>query len=256
MLAWFDPRLMQYPTSVAITWQTSFDQLGEPARSLLQRLAWWGPEPIPESIMEVAVPGLDAGAADPFDALAELEGYSLVTRAADTPSFSVHRLVQEVTRRRQRDEANNAHLSEALGWLDNAFVDDPGDVRHWPALDPLAPHARAVAAHADAAGIGEPTARLISQTGALFLAKALHAEAETLMRRVVAIYETSLGAEHPNVATALNNLAQLLQATNRLEEAELLSRRAVEILLRFAAETGHPHPNLDAAIENYEGLKA
>jgi hypothetical protein len=29
--AWFDPRLMQYPTSIAATWQTSFDQLSEPA---------------------------------------------------------------------------------------------------------------------------------------------------------------------------------------------------------------------------------
>ena len=72
VLGWFDPRLMQYPTSVAITWQTSFDQLEEPAQTLLQRLGWFGPEPIPESIIEVAVPGLDAAAAAPFEALAEL----------------------------------------------------------------------------------------------------------------------------------------------------------------------------------------
>jgi hypothetical protein len=53
VLAWFDPRLMQYPK--AVTWQTSFDQLGGPARRLLQRLAWLAPEPIPESLMEVPV---------------------------------------------------------------------------------------------------------------------------------------------------------------------------------------------------------
>jgi tetratricopeptide (TPR) repeat protein len=49
------------------------------------------------------------------------------------------------------------------------------------------------------------------------------------MARVVTIFENSYGKEHPNVATALNNLAQLLQATNRLSEAEPLMRRALAI---------------------------
>ncbi|MEL7335223.1 MAG: tetratricopeptide repeat protein, partial [Planctomycetota bacterium] len=35
--------------------------------------------------------------------------------------------------------------------------------------------------------------------------------------------------EHPKVAIRLNNLAQLLQATNRLSEAEPLMRRALAI---------------------------
>jgi len=56
------------------------------------------------------------------------------------------------------------------------------------------------------------------------------------------------------VSIDLNNLAQLLQATNRLEEAEPLSRRSVEILLRFGAATGHEHPHLRATIANHESL--
>ena len=36
------------------------------------------------------------------------------------------------------------------------------------------------------------------------------------MRRALAIDEKSFGADHPNVAITLNNLALLLQATNRL----------------------------------------
>ena len=46
------------------------------------------------------------------------------------------------------------------------------------------------------------------------------------MRRALAIDEASYGPDHPNVASDLNNLAQLLQATNRLGEAEPLMRRA------------------------------
>jgi hypothetical protein len=79
-------------------------------------------------------------------------------------------------------------------------------------------------------------------------------EAEPLMRRALAIWENSLGADHPNVATALNNLAALLQATNRLGEAEPLMRRMVEIFLQFTRSTGHRHPHLQAAVSNYAGL--
>ena len=42
------------------------------------------------------------------------------------------------------------------------------------------------------------------------------------MRRAVAIDERCYGPDHPEIAIDLNNLAQLLQATNRLAEAEPL----------------------------------
>ena len=74
------------------------------------------------------------------------------------------------------------------------------DVRDWPVLNPLLPHAQAVAGHADAAGITAPTVRLMNQLGVMYLTKSLHAEAEPLMRRALAIDEASFGPDHPNVA--------------------------------------------------------
>ena len=251
VLAWLDPRLMQSSRSVAITWQTSFDQLGGPARRMLQRLAWLAPEPIPESLLDVPVPGFDAAEADPFSALTELESYSLVTRAADTPTFSVHRLVQEVTRRSLQGDPAHTALTEALQWIDAAFVGNAQDPRDWPVLDPLGPHARAVAAHADATGIPEPTVRLMNQTGLLLSTKALYAEAEPLMRRALAIDEQSFGPDHPNVAIRLNNLAQLLQDTNRLAEAEPLMRRALAI---DEQSFGPDHPNVAIDLNNLAQL--
>ena len=50
VLAWNEPRLTQYPVSLAITWLTSFEQLSEEARTLLRRLAWLSPAPIPENL--------------------------------------------------------------------------------------------------------------------------------------------------------------------------------------------------------------
>ena len=79
-------------------------------------------------------------------------------------------------------------------------------------------------------------------------------EAEPLLQRVVKIFEKSLGEDHPNVATALNNLAQLYKATNRLKEAEPLMERTLVIFLQFTRRTGHPHPHLHDAINNYSAL--
>ena len=241
VLSWYDPRLMQYPKSVAVTWQTTFDELGESARQLLQHLAWVSPAPIPESLLDVSI-AEGENKADPFMALAKLESYSLVTRATDNPSFSVHRLVQEVTRR-QCEDPDYTRLNEALRRIDAAFVGDPQDVRNWPTLNPLLPHAQAVVEHADAAGITTPAVRLMNRLGLMYLTKSLYTEAEPLMRRALATDEASFGPDHPKVARDLNNLASLLQATNRLIDAEPLMRRALVIFIK-SASAEHPHSRI------------
>ena len=43
-------------------------------------------------------------------------------------------------------------------------------------------------------------------------------EAEPLMRRALEIDMAAFGEQHPTVATRLNNLATLLQDTDRLEK--------------------------------------
>src|SRR6185369_16007009 len=268
VLRWFDPRVSHYPSSVAITWQTSFDRLSSSARRLLERLAWLGPEPIPESLLDVVVlrntttlvrffrrlffrPVPQDPVKDPRAAFSQLAAYSLVTRAGDAPSFTVHRLVQDVTRRSLKDHSLQESLIEALRWVNAAFNGDPGDVRTWPTLDPLGPHARVVVAFADTAGVADPTARLMNELGQLFKAKALLAEAEPLMKRVVTIFESSLGEQHPKVAAALNNLAGLLQDTNRLAEAEPLMRRALAI---DEQSLGATHPKVAIRLNNLAQL--
>ncbi|MFL6233993.1 MAG: tetratricopeptide repeat protein, partial [Thermoanaerobaculia bacterium] len=254
VLTWFDPRVSHYSASIAITWQTSVDRLSAPARRLLERLAWLGQEPIPESLLDVPVPD-SLEEPDRRDALVELATYSLVTRDGETPTLTVHRLVQDVTRRSLRngpgDRSITEILGEALRWIDDAFVGNPQDVRTWPTLDPLAPHARAVVMYADTTGIADPTGRLMNGLALLFDAKSLLGEAELLKRRVLAIAEQSFGAEHPNVATALTNLALLLQATNRLSEAEPLMRRALEI---DEQSFGTEHPNVARDLNNLASL--
>ncbi len=254
VLAWFNERLMKYPRSLAITWQTSVDQLSPAARRLLERLAWLGPEPIPESLLVVPVPGEAEPPPESFEALAGLASYSPVTRFTRSPTITVHRLLQDVTRRRLGEAARQSTLVEALGWVNAAFVGNPNDVRTWPTLDPLAPHASAVVAYADEAAIADPTARLMNNLAQLLQATNRLSEAEPLMRRALRNDESSYGGDHPRVAIRLNNLAVLLQATNRLGEAEPLMRRAFGILLDFRRCSGHEHPEFEAVLGNLHSL--
>ena len=76
---------------------------------------------------------------------------------------------------------------------------------------------------------------------------ACYSAAEPLMRRALAIDEHNHGAQNPNVAVRLDNLGQLLQATNRLVEAETLIRRALAIDERHF---GQEHPNVAIRAHN------
>ncbi len=254
VLDWFDKNLMSYDhdAGLAATWATSVDRLTPDARRLLERLAFLAPEPVPNSLIEVAAPGASPGF-DARAARANLFAYSLVSRAAvetgktTQDGFAVHRLVQDFTRRLMTEARREAALREALGWVDRAFHGEPRDVQNWQVLDPLAPHVFAVAKQSDEAAIAAPTTRLFNLLALLLQAKARYAEAEPLFRRALAIDEASAGPDHPDVAIDLNNLGLLLHATNRLGEAEPLFRRALAI---DEASSGPVHSRVATDLNN------
>ncbi len=159
----------------------------------------------------------------------ELEGLSLLNRSGEAPTFVVHRLVQEVTRLRQELAQVPHELAAALAWIDAAFAGDPQDVRSWPVLEPLESHAKAVASFASGAGVAGVTAKVLNQVGLLLLNKVDYSEVEPLLRCALQIAETSYDQDNPDGAACLNNLAGLLQDTNRLAEAETLMWRALAI---------------------------
>jgi tetratricopeptide (TPR) repeat protein len=257
VLTWLDVRQMKYPQSVAITWETTCGQLSPPAAALLEILAWFAPDPVPEWVLlgkathPLAVEAL--GGADVALALADLERYSLLKRqlTAERSSLLVHRLVQEVTRWRLPAEARHRRLAEALRLVDAVAIGELEDFRTWPVWVPLSPHVQALVDHAERAEIDQPTARLKSGLAVLLTTKALHADAEPLMRRALALDERTFGPDHPKVAIHLNNLAALLHATNRLAEAEPLMRRALAIDERGL---GPEHPNVAIRLSNLAAL--
>lgn len=116
----FDPNVTGYPRSVATTWLTSYQKLAPEDKFLLDVLAWFAPEPIPRRVVRKTWPqkALDLAPAHFREklggkrALRGLLEYSLVQTRSDEPDlFSVHRLVQNVGRIRQRQAGVN--ISEA-----------------------------------------------------------------------------------------------------------------------------------------------
>jgi tetratricopeptide (TPR) repeat protein len=259
VLSWYDPRIMQYPASVAVTWKTTFDRLSPTAGAILRLTAFLAPDPMQAEMFEEGEEfvrlaagllaeerGKDPDAGSILSALAELGTYSMITRP-EGRRLAVHRMVQEAMRSQIPKERLRDWIELSLRVVNLFSPFDSDDVRTWPVWDPLRPHATVIVAAADAAAITDPTGRLMNQLGLLLHAKGLFSEAEPLMRRALAIYEASFGPEHPEVAVDLNNLAQLLKATNRLDEAEPLMKRAFAI---DEASFGPEHPNVAIRLNN------
>jgi tetratricopeptide (TPR) repeat protein len=259
---WYDERVMDYPRSLAATWQQTVERLGLAPAALLRLMAYLAPDPIPnalfesgeelvaEAIRQLAEETSQPPKREPVSvALGNLAAYSMIEQ--EDGVVVVHRLVQEVTRTRIPAEQQRAWIELALRLVDHFAPEPPDDVRTWPVWDLLRPHAAVVLAHAEAAGLPEPTGRLMNELGALLATKGLFAEAEGLYRRALDIGQVAFGSDDPKVASYLNNLAQLLKATNRLAEAEPLMRRALEI---DQAAFGGEHPNVAEDLNNLAGL--
>ena len=74
-----------------------------------------------------------------------------------------------------------------------------------------------------------------------------------LYKRTLAIWEKALGPDHPNGATALNNLAGLYDNQGRYAEAEPLYRQALAIREKAL---GPDHPDVAHSMNNLALLYA
>ncbi|MGA2028239.1 MAG: tetratricopeptide repeat protein, partial [Syntrophobacteraceae bacterium] len=249
---------VDYPRSLLTAFKVSFDRLAPPASALLSLLAWLAPEPFPRAMMEdsqevqailsAASEGPDQ--TDAGEALAELQTLSLVE--LDEGSLRLHKLVLECSRAVLPQKARRESLELALSWLCSKLPTSEYDKAGWDVWTRLSPHLDAVVEAAAEGGLQDDTlGQLCNDYGVWLYNQARHISAEPMMRRALNIYEQSFGPDHPEVATDLNNLAQLLSDTNRLSEAEPMMRRALEIdELSF----GPDHPEVATDLNNLAQL--
>jgi tetratricopeptide (TPR) repeat protein len=88
---------------------------------------------------------------------------------------------------------------------------------------------------------------IINYLGIALLQAGHYPEAEPHLNRALAIREKSLGADHPDTATSLNNLAELCKLQGKYAEAEPLLKRALAILEK---SLGADHPSTATSLIN------
>ncbi|MGO9518966.1 MAG: tetratricopeptide repeat protein [Candidatus Korobacteraceae bacterium] len=238
------------------TFSLSFDKLAgqhPAAAELLKAAAFLPPDAIPEEIFTEGaaefgpVLGAAAGAPRPWnDAIAAARKLSLLERYPEKKMLAVHRMVQAVARSRMSAEHRKQWAEQMVRAVNAAFPNPEFAV--WDKCERLTPSAQVCAGLVDEYHLSiTEAAVLLNQAGYYLDDRARYAEAEPLYRKALTIAEKSHGAEHPNVASPLNNLATLLQETNRSAEAEPLLRRVIKI---FEAGYGLGHPNVATSLNN------
>ncbi len=258
VLSWHDEGAMQYPASLAVTWQRSFQQISSTSQAILRLASFLAPEPIPSELFESGKEIVQQATALLWDEteehevsgkvrdnLAELKSLSLISGQGEF--FTVHRLMQEVVRSRIREEERTPWASLAVKLVNNYSPRPADDTSTWPIWNVIRAHAMQALAHAAERNALEnlTSSHLITELGMLLHAKGLYSEAEPLMRKALEIEEKLLGENTPDVAVCLCNLGMLLKITGRLDEAESKLRRAVDI---FLARLEEHHTNTTAPL--------
>ena len=261
ILSWDDEASMQYPQSLAVTWNASVAKVGRLGRVILRLLAWLAPDPAPIMLLRksgnLLIEGLgllDSEEApvkltedQVLDAIDELAALSLLEPVGDF-DIAMHRIVQQVERTQVGQSERIQWVALTLRLVDAAIPENSNDVRTWSIIEPVSPHALQTLDAAQEYSVTTPeTARLLNKMGLFFFAKALFSEAERLMRLALQIVEQSCGPQHPTVANRLTNLALLLRDIGRVTEAEPLMRRALQI---GEQSCGPDHPDVAAAMNN------
>jgi tetratricopeptide (TPR) repeat protein len=228
------PKDASYPASVAATFSLAIESaIGESAAAdvALGQLAFFAPEKIPlELLPEQLLEEDDRG-----DALMALTGVSLIRSDPlddDTPGISVHRLVQAAARLRLAAQGNtDTALERAIGAVQNIFpaaaYEDPGT---WPRCSELLPHAMAIREQITSINFKSPVAPILFDRVGLYLhGRAVFPLAEQVFRDAIAMGERVFGADSLEVARSRNNLANILYAVGRRQEAEPLFRESLAV---------------------------
>jgi tetratricopeptide (TPR) repeat protein len=228
------PRGEGYPRSVAATFGLAITEAVAQcpaAEPIMAYLAQCSSERIPMTLIEGAV----EDEAQRLQALTALAEVSLVKHhpAEDTtPAVTLHRLVQMVARTRSQ-ATGSAH--DAVGRLIARLVaiypgEGHNDPHSWPLCAQLTPHLLARRdACSDHAFVCAGGPELLDRAGRYFHGRAAHSQAAQLFRDALAIREKTLGPEHSDTATSLNNLANLLRDQGDFAGARSLHERALAI---------------------------
>jgi tetratricopeptide (TPR) repeat protein len=235
----------------------SWEPLTDPAKSLLLLLSVMAPALIPWELVEACrLPELELEEGSAFgDQQAELLRTQFLERSGPG-LYQLHPLVRQFLRLQSQEQLDlvarwRKQLEAAVAGVCRERIPHTLTLEQVQALEAFLPHIQLVAEQL--ADELEDDNLLWPTTGLARVAEHQAAFAEALKWYQLGLEhsENRLGPNHPSTAAALSNLAQLLQATNRLAEAEPLMRRALAI---DEASYGTDHPSVATDLNNLAQL--
>lgn len=90
-----------------------------------------------------------------------------------------------------------------------------------------------------------------AELGTFLVENGFYISAETLLKQAIDVQKNTLGQNHPNYATSLNNLAAMYRITGQYEKAESLNAQAIAIIRNAL---GEDHPNYAASLNGLAEL--
>jgi tetratricopeptide (TPR) repeat protein len=231
----------------------SLESLDDEALELIEILAFLAPQPIPEALIP------PVGVSEWRAQLAALHSASLLTWDKTDHTATLHPFLREAILQGIPAHSWEDIFTRAAEMLSLHLPPYQWTPNRWHEWPELLPHCAAFTAHAgnprllptsDAPWV-RPLTKILATAGSHYQARAAYANAEPFKRDALRIDRAAFGGNHPEVAILVNNLANLLQATNRLAEAEPLMRDSLRI---DRAAFGEDHPRVAIDLNNLANL--
>jgi hypothetical protein len=252
------PGPLDYPRSVAATWNLSLDKLrtsNPTALRILQVCAYFAPEPIPRTMFANArgvsvVPDLDRALHDRLrlnEAIRDINRYALARIDHRTNSIQMHRLVQAVliSQMTEDDQEEMRHAAHLL--LAASTPDAPDDDAQWPKYGQLYPHVIASdAIECEDAGVRE---LVFNQTQYLYYWGEYDAS-RAMSQQVYDIWSVHMGADHPDTLKVGRWLGFMLWVVGEYRRAAEFNAELLEIHRRVFGEA---HEDTIDAINSVAG---
>ncbi|MGW1618474.1 FxSxx-COOH system tetratricopeptide repeat protein [Streptomyces sp. NPDC002172] len=226
----------EYPTPAAATWLLSLNQLRErmpAAAALLQLCAFFGPDPIPQTLLENKTSRQllqrdDAGLANrqmmiPLYGEIKRNGLAQIDERAST--LTLHRLVQRVLRDQFSAEEQQEMRKRVHAVLGEGNPGNPDETDNWRQYAALLPHLRPTQAEeSDDAEVRQwicDTVRYLWRSGD-------PATASQTAERVLETWTSRFGEDEALVLQMRTELGNALRDQGRLPEAFAITRDAYE----------------------------
>ncbi|MBE9180882.1 tetratricopeptide repeat protein [Oculatella sp. LEGE 06141] len=243
---------MTAPLGVTAAFELSWEVLDEPARQLAALLSLFALAEIPWTLVEACLPEKDTEDVEDWRDESLLNLHLLERTGQGT--YQLHQLLREFFAAKREQRADTVEMQRsfrsAVLWAAKRSSETP-ERSLLAETTVLIPHLQAVVQLSEMSEQATDVAVDLAWLAELYRSQGRYGEAEPLYLRALDIGEAQLGANHPAVATRLNNLAGLYKLQGRYGEAEPLYLRALDI---SEAQLGANHPDVATSLNNLANL--